>query len=666
MKSKTIFSVLVGAVVASAAISCEDMLRVDSDSVIYEQDNTLSHTYDTVYSLLGVIQRMQAIADRTVILGEIRGDLVSLTGRESDDLRDLYKYDFANLKENNKFNNPIDYYAIINNCNYFLANADTSFYRNDENVFFKEYISILSLRAWTYLQLAQVYGSVYYVDKPITSGDQADESKWDLLRIDSLAARLIKDFEKDENRFLYNLKDSRLPHFSLGGNDNDDGTKSQQHKSENMIVPLRLIMGDLYLWSGQYAKAAKYYYEYLYYKSNAVPVGTGCILWNGTTFERLGDDTYQGTFGENATPIAYIPMESEQYAGTVSKLPDIFNSTKNNDYWPQLSYSNALLNLSARQEFCYHRIIATSGVSVPVYSDKKLQNNPLLKGDLRLQSIFEVKAAKDGDKKSTVYNSSRQTLKKINSEKICLYRTDVVYLRLAEALNRAGLPHTAFGILKYGLTSEFIEDSISQTEIDKAVELGIVPTAQDIMFPYNYFDQAEFQLYNLNAEGASTIIGNDKTNKIKDDYTKLNENKNSMNNTIGIHTRGSGDAAINERYNIVIKNPLPGVDPKIDTIRAVEEMIIDEMALETCFEGYRFGDLMRISMHRAKDDGQGGFADNDFLARRVASRESATLEDAYAGEGSELYEKLLHARPGDNGRQFNQNWFLRFTDTKDY
>ena len=662
MKSKTIFSVVLTAVLAGAAVSCQDMLSVDSDSVIYEKDNTLNHTYDTIYSLLGIIQRMQSIADRTVVLGEIRGDLVSLTGKESDDLRELYAYDFAKVKETNKYNDPLDYYAVINNCNYFIENADTSFYRNQENVFLKEYISVLGLRAWTYLQLAQAYGRVYYVDKPITSGDQADESKWDLVDIKELAKRLADDILSrfPDEKFL----DYRAPHFSLGGNDNDDGTKSQKHSSENIVIPMRLILGDLFLWSAStpedFAKAAKYYYEYLYHNSKYVATGTNIILWNGYSFMNLGDDTYVGGFGEKATPISYIPMESEQYAGITSDLPNIFNSTKENDYWPQLTYSKSMLYQSARQEYCYHRIIASSGVPIAVYMDKRLQDSPLLKGDLRLQSIFEVKAAKDGDKKSTVLNSSRQTLKKINSEKICLYRKDLVYLRLAEALNRAGMPHMAFGILKYGLTATFIEDSISQVERDKVVDLGISTTQ---LFPDEYFQRTRFVAYTFPTDGSGSYINNDKNNPVSADYTKPAEStRPEVYNTIGIHSRGSGDSELNERY--VIKVNEPSVDPQKDTIRAVEELILNEMALETSFEGYRFGDLMRISMHRALDNGypgSGGFADNAFLAKRVAARESATMDDPYAGaEGSELYTRLL-----GNGTALNLNWFLRMRDTKD-
>ena len=70
--------------------------------------------------------------------------------------------------------------------------------------------------------------------------------------------------------------------------------------------------------------------------------------------------------------------------------------------------------------------------------------------------------------------------------------------------------------------------------------------------------------------------------------------------------------------------------------------IADEMALELGFEGYRYGDLIRIAMHRAEP---GTYADNEYLASRVANRTSE-----YNGE---LYDKLY----GD-GSSYNRNWYL--------
>ena len=52
--------------------SCEDILETDSDFVMYEKENTLDHATDSVYSVLGIISKMQTIADRIVLLGDVR------------------------------------------------------------------------------------------------------------------------------------------------------------------------------------------------------------------------------------------------------------------------------------------------------------------------------------------------------------------------------------------------------------------------------------------------------------------------------------------------------------------------------------------------------------------------------------------------------------------
>ena len=643
MKLKTIMTITLAATLTVGVTSCEDILKVDSKSVVYDYENTLDQATDTVYSVLGILKKLQKIADRTVILGEIRGDLVALSEHASDDLRELYSYDFGNVKGTNKYDQPVDYYAVINNCNFFLTHADTAYVRNNRNVFLKEYITVLSYRAWAYLQLAQIYGEVLYFDKPISGDNAKDGIK---MNIKELAQTLLLDFKEE-------YMDYDTPNYGkLGGEDTGEGGKSEQHESVDLFIPVRIIMGDLCLWAEDYAHAAIYYHDFLSNNANSYTVGTNCTTWQTYDFSRVGRDSYTSLFAKSGA-ICYIPMEADQYSGIVTDLPNVFNSTEENYYWYQLTRSQAAGAISARQNYCYHAMYSDEMRDVwPAYmADKTAEENVLLKGDLRMYSILETdyEYYDEDDANSALYSNEIQTLNKINSEKVWLYRKDVVYLRLAEALNRCGLPQTAFAILKEGLCKQTI-DSISQGEKDRAKNINGVDISVVYDFPTSYFTQAR------NSWSWETVETGYTTSRV---YVF----SFGSGNTIGIHSRGCGDASYDPKYKIPVDSTR--VNSLEDSIRAVEEALIDEMALETCFEGYRFGDLMRFAMHRAADvqsPGHGGFAENEFLAKRVATRETATVddrEDYYQVKDETLYTKLL----GD-GRSFNKNWFLALPDEK--
>ena len=149
---------------AMSFTSCSDMLSTESELVEFEEDNTLNQPTDSVYSVMGIIGKMQIIADRTVLLGELRSDLVSTTEAASADLKRLASFD---LSEDNKYNAISDYYAVINNCNYYLAHIDTALQRRGRTIFKEEYAAVKAFRAWTYLQLVQAYGQVPLVTEPV-------------------------------------------------------------------------------------------------------------------------------------------------------------------------------------------------------------------------------------------------------------------------------------------------------------------------------------------------------------------------------------------------------------------------------------------------------------------------------------------------------------------
>lgn len=559
MKKKLLHCFSIGLVTLAGFTSCQGMLNMDSEQVLFTDENKLDAPTDTVYSVIGIINKMQKLADRTVLLGEVRADLVSLTPDASLQLQALANFTSGT---DNVYNAPQDYYAVINNCNYFIANADTSLRKRNNPIFLKEYAAVKSFRAWTYLQLAQVYGSVPFITEPILSEMQVEQS-YEKKDIQAIAEYFIEDLSPYVN--------TPFPAYgSIGG-----------VNSQKFFIPVRLLLGDLNLWAGHYNTAAMFYHDYLTNQTNPRPIETNQIMWptNINSFEGYPYNSYSGVFEPTgAEVLSYIPMEANKFNGLVSDLRNVFNSTTLNQYFFQATFSGALKELSASQPNCKVYTNTLSLKRDTTYAPTENTLNNLYVGDLRLASVFSHQTVSNTS--LNTFSTSYQTISKIKPQ-ISTYRVALVYLRYAEALNRAGFPTAAFAVLKHGMTETNIGKYVDSTEI----------------------------------KSAGSLVSWDKF-------------KFTANNTIGIHSRGCGDASADKYYII------PALASRNDTIEFVEEKISNEMALETPFEGYRFYDLLRISMRR-NDNGA-------YLARKIAGRNGTSKYN------QDLYDKLT----------IRENWYL--------
>ena len=63
----------------TALTACSDFFNQESEHVIFTDNEHLNNATDTIYSVTGILTKLQALADRTVLLGEARGDLVDIT-----------------------------------------------------------------------------------------------------------------------------------------------------------------------------------------------------------------------------------------------------------------------------------------------------------------------------------------------------------------------------------------------------------------------------------------------------------------------------------------------------------------------------------------------------------------------------------------------------------
>lgn len=689
MKYKSILSLfifLLGFGVSTT--SCEDMLTPDMDR--YSENFSGN---DTVYFYLGILRNVQDMVEQNELLGDLRSDLVTTTSYSSDSIADIINYQKLQDGENGLLNRAA-YYKVINQCNFYLAKVDTNAVKNNIYYMRKEYAQVVAIRAWTYLQLVQTYGRVPFITKPVDNANTGWENNPETWATPDNLVDLLKDELEKAKTFEHTLGAPNYGSFNTGNITID---------SKYMRFYNDLVLGDLYLLRGKdradFVAAAKNYYYFLKEKAKS-----GVCVQNRpasySVFSFGGKDSYSPIISSwvslgleadalnSSENITIIPSAANSSFGKVlSREAQIYgfdihstNSTTGGEdnatdattsgnitVTPnlrsrQIAPSQAYLSLCEAQNFTKSKF--TSASEMP--SDVEYYEGV---GDARMHATAPIFQTTDGKERYIVKNtpvtsvtSDGRAFSASFKYYKSIYRLSQVYLRYAEAINRAGYPRTAFAILRDGINfnnmPKLLEDKIYDDENQTwhyTYDLDSVKTAYGI----NYIGADELYRAQNEPEYAnfidfSTNIWNNKsihglgcgTSTVADTLYDFEcaegivrqriQQEQALANALGLSLSETPDTPAEEvqpqsranddeegeetepdRSGYEEGEPAR-VPAEVDMneVLAVESLIADELALQTAYEGTRMFDLIRIARHR---DAAGQFG-TQWLAWKVARR----------------------------------------------
>ncbi|MEO8254087.1 MAG: RagB/SusD family nutrient uptake outer membrane protein [Flavobacterium sp.] len=531
--TKSIVSIVSVMVLLLSLGSCQDYLDVQPEDKLIG-DQVYRNVYDADAAVIGIYGKFMGLAEKYVILNEMRADLMTTTRNSSPYLKQLSEH---NVTSENPYINPKQFYEVIQNCNDVLKNfdimlADKKF---TQSQYEQRYADVGCIRSWVYLQLGIHFGSVPYITEPIETLEEVkNTNKYPRISFDQLIDNLVVFTEGLNYKKVYDLQSSLV--VTVDG-----------YNTAKFFINKECLLGDLQLWKGNYLAAASHYKIVLetgstspsdvekfdFYRVKGAEVvsnndlAVGYIRYSEQNARSLINSDTQGwrsMFGRerdvlwNMEWIWSLPFDSD--FAPANPFIAIFSKTAGN-YLAKPS-ERAIKLWNSQTQFNTFPYDARG----PKFTYKLVGEDPVI-----MKYLYKFEAATDPFKRDGDW---------------FLYRAAKLHLRYAEAANRDNHQKIAYAILNFGIQSAFNANPLPDdvTNIQQTFEA----------FPYDFDARnGEFPRYRANWH------------------------------------RGAG---IRGRAYVTAVGAIG------DDMITTENNIIDEAALELAYEGNRWEDLVRIARRR--------------------------------------------------------------------
>lgn len=550
--------------------SCKNMLDIAPEGQV-DASNNYRNIYDANAAVIGIYGQLMTIADRYIVLNELRADLMIPTANADQFLREINTH---TVSANNPWADPKPFYKIILNCNDALKNFDimlqeSKFRREEYN---QRYADVAAVRAWLYLQLGIHWGSVPYVTDALENVDDLrDENKFPRIPFNDMLDKLISTLN---NGYLdtYTTSTSTTGSTSTSLNTTVDG-----YATNLFFINKRCLLGDLYLWRGKYSEAAAQYRyvsdtgfrndqgatatSFFQYKANS-----GTLLIN---YLRPGDET--SLIDDNTNTTGWRAIFGG-LPGTDINAEWIWTLPFDKNFQP----ANPFIDLFSNQGGRY--LLTASKLALDDWNSQTQRNGfPYdARGRLSVRTINGQPVIA----KQLYYYLNGTTLLPINvlqkQGRWLLYRAGTLNLHFAEAACRDNYVDVAYALTNAGVYQVFSGVFPATVNLDGS-NRNIPADVTNIM------TTGKPAPYDLDARSGDVPY-----------Y------RSPWYRQIGTRTRAN---LTNLPSSLINGGPNKGGD-----ITLMENAIIEEDGRELAFEGQRWGDLLRVALRRN---------DRLFLAEKV-------------------------------------------------
>ena len=554
-------------VVCLGVFSCKKTFDIPPENVL-RADKMYQDVNDADAAVLGIIGKQISVMDRYIVLNELRGDLLDVTQNADKYLKQLNEH---SVTTDNPWADPKPYYSLILDCNDVMNNFKLMLQnkRLSQADYDIRYSEVATVWAWTYLQLGIHYGSIPYVtDSFATVNDVRDVSKYPTLTFDQLLDKLIDVMQNvpvmkpieligPGGRTAINVPAGLSLIRTIDG-----------YSTVRMFLNRPFLLGDLYLWKGNYAMAAHNYRIVQSYAALIDP--TLADVWLQFMKE------YPSVNGYSSTGNAWPQMFTSAYGS--DDLTDILTVLPfDRNFLPY----NPLVTL-----FSHGGKYLLKPSALAINNWNKQTRSDGTPGDTFRGADISYSTGPEPEVKKLLGQYS--TLNPFaTTGKFVLARGGGILLHLAEAANRDGRDQLTSGLLNTGFNGGIFNGPPPTPTNVVNIKQNFDPN------PDYYFDarQGQYPVFAGSWERFTGMRG----------HVGLAANLVDSTKYFDMSDKGLWDKPVTDAKGLEL---------------ALEDKIVDEDALEMAYEGVRWPDLLRVALRRESIDGSG----RAFLKGKIAAK----------------------------------------------